>query len=200
MFRLPALKAIPTVLLSNPRLVDLLASLPFETNRTERQEQEFDIIAWEVFRQLVSPHVDPISAGTVQIVSNLIQRREREIESLRLRCFNLAKEFKGETSLPALERSIAQHIRGQVEADIQAILEVDKAAAKEFLDSVFSDEKAWGGIAAFIYSFFQGGPAITAAGAICAISVMGSKAVQSLAKRREKLETNDYALLYRMKQ
>jgi hypothetical protein len=87
-----------------------------------------------------------------------------------------------------------------VEADLQAVLSLDKKAVREFLDSVFSDEKAWVGIATFAYSLVQGGPVLTAGAAIYALSNLGSKAVKAAATRRQKLEVSDYALVYRMRQ
>ncbi|PYJ66334.1 MAG: hypothetical protein DME76_17215, partial [Verrucomicrobia bacterium] len=99
-----------------------------------------------------------------------------------------------------LQKRIRQHIRVHVEADLQAVLSLDKKAIRELLDSVFSDEKTWVGIAAFVYSLIQGGPVLTAGAAIYALSSLGSKAVKAAASRRQKLEVSDYALLYRMRQ
>jgi hypothetical protein len=113
---------------------------------------------------------------------------------------SLALDLGDERDLEVLEKRITQHIRGKVEAEVQAVLSLDKKAVNELLDSVFSDEKTWIGIATFLYSLVHGGPILTAGAAIYALSSIGSKAVKAAASRRQKLEVNDYALLYRMKQ
>jgi hypothetical protein len=69
----------------------------------------------------------------------------------------------------------------------------------EFLDLVFADYKAWAGIGTFLYCLTAGGPLLTAGGAIATLATVGSKAMKAAAERRNKLETSDYALLYRMR-
>jgi hypothetical protein len=78
-----------------------------------------------------------------------------------------------------------------------ALLSVDKTAGKEFLDSVFADEKAWAASGALLYSLCQGGPALTAGAAFATLASVGSKAMKAAAERRKKLEASDYTLLYR---
>lgn len=203
MFRMRMLNAWPAVLLTNPNLVPLLASLPLQAKQrpdAAASSIDLDVIAWEFFRQIVSPHVDPITTESVQRIQDLTEKRSSEIDALRKRCLTLAEDFGAETSLNALQKRIAQHIRLHVEAEVQAVLSLDKKALQEFFDSVFSDEKAWAGIAAFLMSFLQGGAVLTAGAAVYALSNLGSKAVKAAAARREKVNVSDYALLYRIKQ
>jgi hypothetical protein len=202
MFRLPILRAVPTILLSNPNLVRFLASLPVEANRAGGATEpniHFDVVAWEFFRQLVSPRLDPLNAETVQEIVGLTRTRLAEIDRLKRRCLSLAEGLGSETNLEELQKRIRQHIRAHVEPELQAVLSLDKKASREFLDSVFSDEKTWLGVATFVYSLLQGGPALTAAAAIYALSSLGSKAVKAAATRRQKLEVSDFALLYRIR-
>jgi len=203
MFRMRMLNASPAVLLTNPNLVPLLASLPLQARQQADPAEasiDFDVISWEFFRQIVSPHVDPITTENVQRVKDLIEKRSSEIDALRNRCLSLAEDFGAETNLDVLQNRIAQHIRIHVEAEVQAVLSLDKKAVQEFFDTVFSDEKAWAGIAAFLMSFLQGGAVLTAGAAVYALSNLGSKAIKAAAARREKLTVSDYALLYRIKQ
>jgi len=203
MFRLPMLKAAPAVLLSNPNLVSFLASLPLESKRDDAVAAagvDSDVIAWEFFRQLISPHLDPLDEANVRKVVKLVESRTGEIDSLKRRCLTLAEDLGSESDLELLQTRIRQHIRAHVEDEVQAVLSLDKTAVREFLDSVFSDEKAWAGVATFLFSLIQGGPVLTAGAAIYALSNLGSKAVKAAATRRQKLELNNYALLYRMRQ
>jgi hypothetical protein len=200
MFRLPILAKMPKILLSNPKMVPFLASLPFESthDHTPGKPIDLDVVAWEFFRQLTSPSIDPISEKTVQRIQDLKERNLSEVDALKRRCFTLAKELGDETSLDKMQKGISRHIRGGVESEIQNLLALNKTATKEFLDDVFSDEKTWAGIATFLFSLSHGGPLVTASAAIYSLSNVGSKAVKAAAQRRKKLETSDYALIYRM--
>lgn len=202
-FRLPILGAIPAVLLSNPKLVHFFSSLPLEANGRpvgDTGDTDLDVVAWEFFRQLVSPRLDPLDKEAVKKIAQLIRRNTADIDALRRVCFSLAQDLGGEQDLQVLQKRIAQHIRGRVESEVQALLSLDKKAVNEFFDSVFSDQKTWIGIATFLYSLLHGGPVLTAGAAIYGLSSVGSKAVRAAATRRQKLEINDYTLLYRMRQ
>jgi hypothetical protein len=199
MFRLPF--SIPIVLLSNPRLIDFLASLPVEVRRPKYQKEplDLDIIAWEFFRQLISPKIDPLTEQSVGLICRLIEAHPAEIDALVRKCLALAQDLGQETNLEALQSRISQHIRANVEGEIESLLFVDKAATNDFLDLVFGDYKSWAAIGTLLYSLQHGDPLITAGGAIGALATVGSKAVKAAAQRRKKLETSEYALLYRMK-
>lgn len=196
MFRMPILRDMPRVLLSNANILPFLTSLPFEaTPSTENIDP--DVVAWEMFRQLTSPRVDPLDQRSVKTIKRL-RKRPAEINALRRRCYSLAKELAAETDLVRLQDKIALHIKMKVEPEIQNLLDLNKTAAKEFLELVFSDEKTWAGIATTLYGISQGGPLITASAAIYSLSSVGSKAVKAAAQRNQKLATSEYSLIYRM--
>jgi hypothetical protein len=201
MFRVPILKSMPSVLLSNANLVSFLESLSIEAKHQSNADAEIDsdAIAWEFFRQIVSLRLDPIDEKRIEMVGGLLlTKRPDEIDALKRRCVSLAMDLGAEKNLSVLQKKITQHIRAKVEGDVQSLLSLNKTTGKEFLDSVFSDEKAWIGIASFIYSLAQGSPMLTAGAAIYALGNIGSKGVKAAADRRKKLEVSDCALLYRM--
>jgi hypothetical protein len=159
-----------------------------------------DVAAWEFFRHLVSPVLDPLDETRVKSVSTLVRRRTAEIKQLKTRCLQLAQELgQNAVELGTLQGTVKTHIRMNVEKEVQAALDLDKQAVQDLLTTVFSDEKAWLGISAFLYSLLNGGPILSAGSAIYALANMGSKAVGAAAKRRERLKASDFALLYRMK-
>jgi hypothetical protein len=202
MFRLSFLTAIPAVLLSNPNMVEFLSSLPVEIKRSigsERTSSDLDTVGWEFFRQLLSPKTDPLDDNSVAEVHKLIETRPAEIDALIRKCLALALELSGERNLVTLQRTVGQHIRANVESEIQSLLSINKAAVNDFLDSVFADYNAWVGIGTFVYSLIAGGPILTAGGAIGTLATVGSNAMKAAAERRKKLETSDYTLLYRMR-
>jgi hypothetical protein len=208
MFRLSVLRDIPGLLLTNAKLVPFLSSLPIQMSRGKEHKEDVepdedgidrDVIAWEFFRQLTSPRLDPLSGESVKRIHDLVVNHPAEIAALTRRCFDLAADLSGEKNLKMLERRIAGYIRSKVEVEIQDLFFLNKAALNEFLDLVFSDEKTWVGIATFIFSAASGiSPLLTAGAAIYGISNVASKAIKAAAARRKKLEVSDYALLYRM--
>jgi hypothetical protein len=201
MFRVPILKFVPAVLLSNPNMVPFLASLPVKTSPSSIRNRtvDLDVISWEFFRQLLSAKVDPLDEKSIAVIRNLIEAHSSEIDALARKCLSLALDLSNETNLQNLQTRIAQHIRANVQGEIESLLFVDKAAVNDFLDSVFSDGKTWAGIGTLLYSLVQGGPLLTAGAAIGTLALVGSEAMKAAFDRRKKLETSDYTLLYRMK-
>ncbi len=202
MFRMPLLQRLDAVLLSNERLIPFLASLPVDsTGKPESKNPGdlLDVAAWEFFRQLVSPVVDPLDEGRVPKLSTLIRQKAEEIRRLKNRCLGLAQELGDEADLETLQKKIRNHIQVSVQKEVQAVLDLDKQAVDELLNSVFSDEKTWLGISALLYSLVNGGPILTAGSAVYALSNLGSKAFKAAADRKERLKVSDFALLYRMK-
>jgi hypothetical protein len=201
MFRIGFLQKMPSILLSNPYMVDFLASLPVETNSSNQIDTksiDFDVVGLEFFRQLLSPRIDPLNNESVHLIQTLRQTRPSEIDALARKCLSLAQDLGSEVDLSALRRRIAQYIRANVEKEIAELLSLDKMAAREFLDSVLTDAKAWSGIATLLFSLRDGGPLLTAGSAIASVASIGSKAMKAAADRRKKLESSDYTLLYRI--
>jgi hypothetical protein len=209
MFRIPLLLGLDTLLLSNEGLIAFLASLPIESagklgvapsGRTGKSEDPLDAVVWEFFRQLVSPMLDPIDEARVRKLCQLSDEKSEETGRLKLRCLALAHDLGDEANLEVMQKRIRNHIRVNVQNEVQAVMALDRQALNDLLNGVFSDEKTWLGISGLLYSLVNGGPILTAGSAIYALSTFGSKAFKAAATRREKLKASDYALLYRMKQ
>jgi hypothetical protein len=201
MFRIGALRDIPAALLSNQDLLPLLASLPVSAGLDATHEPgniDPDVIAWEFFRQLVSPAVDPIDPTKVTLLGEMLRGRKGEISRLRNRCYQLGRDLRGERSLGVLVPRVRETIRASVANDLQDLLRIDKKTLSDFLTKIFSDEKNWVAIASFIGGLLTGGEALTAGAAIYGLSTVGAAAFKEAAQRREKLSTNAYTLLYRM--
>jgi hypothetical protein len=191
------------LLLSNEGLIPLLASLPTETPQhglDASSSQVWDMVAWEFFRQLVSPALDPLDHRRASRLADLRQRRSSEIQRLKARCLKLGQELSEKpTDLTSLKSTVRDHIRASVQKEVQAVLELDNSTAEEFVAAVLSDEKAWIGVGSFMLSLGAGGPILTAGSALYALGNVGSKAAAATARRRARLKTDDFALLYRMK-
>jgi hypothetical protein len=130
MFRLPILKQMPAVLLSNAKLIPFLSSLPIEISSENKRKKhsgsgedriDRDVIAWEFFRQLTSPRLDPIGEETVNRIRELVINHPGEIAALRRRCFDLAADLSDEEDLGVLESRIAAYVRSKVEVEIREL-------------------------------------------------------------------------------
>ena len=202
MFRMPILKDAPTVLLSNHNLVRFLGSMPVSVTKGDRSDLKLDtdVIAWEIFRQLVSPVVDPLDATKVTLLREMLTKRREEIERLKNKCYELSESLSSEKNLEALVPRAKDIIRAKVANDLQELLKVDNKAFGNLLMQIFSDEKNWMAVLSFISGLLTGGEVITAGAAIYGLSHVGAKAFKEAANRREKLSTNSYTLIYRMNQ
>ncbi len=207
MFRMPMLehmvKGMDSLLLSNERLINFLSSLPVQQDSAKAQTSDkrdpMDCVAWEFFRQLVSPAVDPLDPQVVKKLSKLRQNTD-EIDRLKKRCLLLAHDLGEEPDLERLQTKIQDHIQANVEKELKEVLEVDETALRNLLVETFADQKTWAGIAGLLYAVVNGGsPLLTAGSAIYALGALGGKAFKEAATRRKKLATSDYVLLYRMR-
>jgi len=202
MFRMPMLHRLDGFMLSNERLISFLASLPVIHDK-EKGGQDFevttDVIAWEFFRQLLSNYVDPLDHSKVETIRKILKTREGEIERLKNKCYALAGEFSAEKNLEKLIGMISDHIKAKVLNDLQDLLQIDKTSFDQFIGEVFSDQKVWASIGAFLFSLVNGGEILTAGSAIVGLSTLGAKAFKQAATRKEKLRTSVYSLIYRMK-
>jgi hypothetical protein len=155
-----------------------------------------DVIAWEIFKNIISPKLDPLDKEKVEYIIKLLKTRKEQIDRLKLKCFCLADKLKHVNRLDDLPEQVIDLVRSDVEKEINELLQLDKKAFNDYLALVFSDEKTWAGIAGFIAGIISGNSVITTSGAIATLSFVGSKAVQISNKRREIIRQSDYGLAY----
>jgi len=201
MFRMPMLRQMPELFLSNEKLPAFLASLPVTPAalKNELEDDILDVIAWEFFRQLLSRPIDPLDSEKVQTIRTIISSRQEEITRLKNKCYELAEDLGSEKDISRLATRVATHIKAKVENDLYDLLRIDRQAFQAFMNELLSDEKTWVATAAFIASLLYGGEVITAGSAVVALSSFGSKAFKQAAAKKSKLQSSAYALLYRMK-
>ena len=185
-----------SVLLTNERLTGFLGNLPIQSAAEATEEVDNDVIAWELFRQILSPRLDPLNGERAALIAELLDSRGGEIERLRLKCSALAEQVRQPGTLRELDDQIETLIRTHVDREIADLLQLDRQALEAFLTAVFSDEKTWAAVLAFIASVATGHVYLTVGSAIAALSSVGAKAFKAAADRRQKLKQSDYALVY----
>ena len=202
MFRMPMLKGYRTMLLTNQRLVTFLSSLPVEYTGDAPSPKyiDDDVIAWELFRELLSPKLDPLDERRVALICELRESRKEEVEHLRLKCQTLAEELRETGTQDVMSDVVTTFIRRHVEREISELLRLDKTALENFFESLFSDEKTWLFIVSLIGGMLSGTPYLTAGATVAALCSVGAKAFKAAAERKRKLRESDYALIYRISQ
>jgi hypothetical protein len=201
---LPRLLLIPRfsritepLLLNNPRLISLLEKFPVEGN-PELFQPSTDVVAWEIFCQILAIPLDPLDPTKVDRLVRIRERHLEEAERLKTKCLRLAEQLEPPTSLTDLIPTIERYIRLHVQDEISSLFELNREAFRDFLEAVFTDQKAWLATAGVIASAIAGQGTIAAGTAVATLSAMGAKAAKSAFDRGRKLRGSDYRLLYRI--
>lgn len=184
------------IMLTNAGVWNFLSSGLVSEEEDNLNVVDNDVISWEIFRQIISPRLDPLNEERVEFILELIENRQEQIDRLRLKCFSLAEKIKQPKTLSQLPNQIERFIRVEVEKEIADLLKIDKKALDDFFLSIFSDEKTWLAALSFIAGIVSGTTTVTTGAAIATISSLSAKTVQAIGKKKDKLNASDYALVY----
>jgi hypothetical protein len=195
-FQLNRLRDGSPVLLTNEALIPLLSALPVESAAEVPETMTDDILAWEFFRRIVSPRMDPLDEDKVRSIAEILESRLQEIERLKTKCLTLADKCKQPSTLASQIEKVEKIVRTDVEKEVADLLNLDRKALNDLFVSLFSDKTTWIGIAGVIGGLATGQPILSAGAAVAALSSFGAAAFKQAAERREKLRTNDFALIY----
>lgn len=53
-----------------------------------------DVISWEIFKNIISPRLDPMDKEKVEYIVKLFKNRKEQIKKLKLKCFSLSDKLK----------------------------------------------------------------------------------------------------------
>jgi hypothetical protein len=200
MFRMPILAGMDEVLLSNGGLLKFLSHLENVRSHADRHYAGVptDVIAWEFFRQIVSPYVDPLDEKAVSRIGEILTKRQGEVERLRNKCLDLALGVGSQDDLRSLIPKVREHIKAKIVNELEDLLKLDQRSFSTFMSDLFSDEKSWIAISAFLAGLLNGGEVLTAAGAISALALVGAEAVKQSSAERRELAVHPLTLIYRL--
>jgi hypothetical protein len=189
-------EAFAPILLNNPRVAYLFDRLSVEHDEPSVAAED-DAVAWEFFRQILRPYLDPIDSERVERILELRASRAEEVRRLRLKCEWLVDEIRDAPALEELPQTVDRFIRLHVADEIAALMQLDRRARETFLNELLLDEKVWGSSLTAISAWATGHMAVSVGAAITALSMAGPKALRTARERRETLKASDYALVYR---
>lgn len=190
-----------TLLLNNERLLPFLMHLQSTLDLPVSDgELPRDTITWELFRQILTPYLDPITESTSHIIAECLDNRAEEIQEFRNQCERLADRLvEVPADLDRMTTTVERFIRLYVVDEISDLLKIGKTARKNILYRVLGDKAAWAGTLAFIYGAVHAVPTVSIGGAIGALAFIGSSATQSILDYRRTLKSSNYRLIYHLK-
>ncbi len=185
------------ILLTNERLPRFLSALPVQILADSEPEIDDDVIAWELFRQILSPRLDPLNAERAKLVAKLIRTRRGEIERLKSRCLSLADRVKRPRTLEQLKEHAERVIRSEVQAEVADLLDLNKQTIALFFTKLFSDRATW----LATYTAIAGialNEVVTLGGAIGALASVSAGGFRSVVERHQRLKRSDFSIVYRV--
>jgi len=194
---LPAGGPFNPLMLNNPSLVPFLLAVPGSDSDAE-VAPGFRVghAAWEIFRQLLRPPLEPLEPRTVELMARCLDERCDEIDALIRQCERLAEQIVLPEEPRALVELVSDFIRLHVADDVAELLQLNATAKQAYLDSLFGDRATWLAALVAAHGATGGGPAWTIGGSLGAISTLASHGYTALTDRRRRLAASDYRLIY----
>ena len=184
------------LLLSNERLLPLLERFaPAEPQQRQRSGSgPDDVVAFEIFRQILSPQLDPLDEHRVQVVAQILADRTSELEALKGQCDRLSEQI---ASTPAedLSRTVEVFVRRHVADDIASVLRLSGRAREEFIAQLLVDRVGWVAALTATTGVAAGGPpGVSLAGGVAVIATLISKGFDVGWSHHKELRDNPYRL------
>ena len=197
LLRVTALKLVTTtsgVLLINPRVTEFLAAAVPVVPEIAPSDV-IDVVAWEIFRRIISPRLDPLTDDRIALIGEIRNTRSAERTALVDRCRDTASRLVEQRGMMKPDE-LCRYVETRVEPEIAALLELDRKAVRFVIDELFSDKALWVALANLIAGLASGTPLMSATGAVTALAVVGADVYKAGVKIRSTIEESDLRLLY----
>lgn len=197
LLRATALNGVTTalgVLLTNPRVAELLAAAVPE-RPDAAPTQVTDVIAWEIFRQVISRRLDPLTDDRIELIGEIRNARDPERTAFVDRCRDIASTLVEQRSAMGADE-LRRYVESRVEPQIAALLKLEKKAVRAVIDELFSDKLTWGALSGLISGLAAGSAILSATGAVAALSSIGAAAYKARVKTQSTIKESDLRLLY----
>jgi VIT1/CCC1 family predicted Fe2+/Mn2+ transporter len=190
-----------SILLNNPGLVAFLESIgQAENSSASPSLPSRDVVTWELFRQILSPFLEPISGPVAETLAECLENRSDEIEALKRQCGRLTDELGKFATLTEMSSEAERYIDLYVNNEISDLLRIGHTSISETIRETLSDKMAWGATLAYIYGLIHSAPPIVSAGgAIGLLAYLGSSSAGTIADYRRNIRSSDYRLIYRLR-
>jgi len=186
-----------SVMLTNERLASLFSRLGPRRRGARENNVEDDVVAWEIFRQILSEYLDPLDPRRVELIARLLESREEEIERLKRKCLVLSAQLRDIPSQDRLVSTVQTLVQVHAQKEIGDVLELDQRGMSGFLSSLSTDAAAWTSVLMLLSGVIGGQDAMIVSGAIAGVSMVGAGVGRSRREKSGTLKRSDYALVYR---
>lgn len=191
---LPYLTTGSGVLLTNPQVAELLAAaVPGAPEVSPAQVT--DVVSWEIFRQIISPRLDPLTADGIGLVEEIRESRDAERAALVDRCRDTATQIVGQRGTMS-SAELRRYVETRVEPEIAALLRLDKKALRRVIDELLSNSATWVALTGFVAGLASGNPVLSATGAVATLSTVGAAAYKTRVETKSAIQESDLRLLY----
>lgn len=198
LLRLNALASVrvTSLLLVNPKAAAFLAAPQIQEQPQISLRGYQDVAAWELFRRLISPYLDPLTDSKIRTIATIRQRRLEELEALKRRCRVVAEDLVTRLGAPPDEDALVRTVRDRLLPEAEAILKLDRQSLTTFRDELLSDKATWAGLATFLSGLLAGSPILTGGATVAALSSVGAAAYKANRETKLELDASDLALIY----
>ena len=158
-------------------------------------------LAFALFSAALFPMWQLIEPPFVGRIAKVFENRAEELTAAREYCLQeartiLAESMDEKSVFAAFKSSLAR-----IEAEVQAITELDRESTNAVYRRVTEDPKIWLAVATMIGSSLGSLPAIVpAAAAVTVLSYLGAAALKVSRECRDRLRESDWSLVYYLRQ
>jgi hypothetical protein len=187
------------LLINSPGMQRVLEAVPVDLEEPLPPSVARELVAWEVFRQLVKPVLDPMDAERVERIALLREEYIEERDALRLKCRLLSEEIDHglASRLDELQAEVHRLIQLRAKDEISELLRLNRESLRQFLEDLLSDQVAWSSAISAIAGALTGTGLVAAGGVIAGLTSLGAKASAAAFERTRRLRTSEYRMIYR---
>jgi hypothetical protein len=199
--RLGAFEEVPNpLLLSNSSLLPLISNFAPRIEDEQVKDamtKEEDVAAFEIFRRIISPRLDPLTKPSIQTVAEILASREDELAALKKQCVLLAEELRG-TSRENLEPAVEKLVERHVADELAAVLRLSERAKQDFLAEIMADKVTWVSLFSAVAGAEIAVSELTTAGGIGVVATILAKGVDAGWQFHKEIRDNPYRLIRRL--
>jgi hypothetical protein len=187
------------VVLADDRARRLLLGVPLNPKSVLSDAERRRQAAWEFFAEVLRPYLQPLDQRRSRTIARLLTDRSAEVARLRSKSYELAGRLQASTSQAELSAELEHIMRTEVDEEVGALLDLDKAARRNVIVTLLADKVAWTALTTAMFQAITGHELIAVCAALPAIATVPATVFAEAKARRERIESSDYALVYRMR-
>jgi hypothetical protein len=189
--------ATSKLLLSNERLLPLITRFAPPESGEEVHAADDDVIAFEIFRHLLSPRLDPLSSARTELLADILANRIDELTALKRQCERLSEKLSG-VQESELFHAVTTLVHRHVAEELAVLLRLSARAKQDFMVELLADKLTWVSLIGSAAGTAAGTTGVSLAGGIAAIATAIAKGVDVGWRNHKAVRDNPYRLIRRL--